>query len=103
MSVEARIERGYLRRSAGSTAFVNNHGDSRGTGSDSNGHPAAERTSTTAGDGDEDSRTTKSKTRTANAEYGEHVKTARAGRAERSESQSLFEVLTKNSYFRSKS
>ena len=29
-AIAARIERGYLKRTAGSTACVNNHGDSRG-------------------------------------------------------------------------
>ena len=54
--VVSRIERGYLKRirTAGSTACVNNHVDSRGTGTDGSGHPAAERTSTTARDGDDD-------------------------------------------------
>ena len=50
-AITARIELGYLKRTAGRTACVNNHGDSRGTRSDGNGHPAAERTSTTARDG----------------------------------------------------
>ena len=82
-AIAARIERGYLKRTAGSTACVNNHGDSRGTRSDGNGHPAAERTSTTARDGDDDTRTRKGETRTASAEHGEHAKTARAGRRSR--------------------
>ena len=82
-AIAARIERGYLKRTGGSTACVNNHGDSRGTRSDGNGHPAAERTSTTARDGDDDTRTRKRKTRTASAEHGEHAKTARAGRSSR--------------------
>ena len=64
-AIAARIERGYLKRTAGSTACVNNHGDSRGTRSDGNGHPAAERTSTTARDGDDDTRTRKRNTRTS--------------------------------------
>ena len=42
VAVAARIERGYLKRTAGGTACVNNHGDCRGTGSDGNGHPAAQ-------------------------------------------------------------
>ena len=62
---------------------MNNHGDSRRTRSDGNGHPAAERTSTTARDGDDDTRTRMRKTRTASAEYGEHAKTVRAGRSSR--------------------
>ena len=49
--------------------------------SDGSSHPAAERTSTTARDGDDDTRTRK--TRTASAEHGEHAKTARAGRSGR--------------------
>ena len=53
-AIAARIERGYLKRTAGSTACVNNHVDSGGTGSDGNGHPAAERTFTTARDGYDD-------------------------------------------------
>ena len=44
-------------RTAGSTACVNNHVDSRGTGTDGSGHPAAERTSTTARDGGDDTHT----------------------------------------------
>ena len=60
-AVAARIERGYLKRTAGSTACVNNHGDFGGTGSDGSGDPAAERTSTTARDGDDDTRTKKEK------------------------------------------
>ena len=40
--VATQIERGYLKRAAGGTACVNNHGDSRGTRSDGNGHPAAQ-------------------------------------------------------------
>ena len=82
-AIAARIERGYLKRTAGCTACVNNHGDSRGTRSDGSGHPAAERTSTTTRDGDVDTRTRKRKTRTASAEHGEHAKTARAGRSSR--------------------
>ena len=82
-AIAARIERGYLKRTAGSTACVNNHGDSRGTRSDGSGHPAAERTSITARDGDDDTRTRKRKTRTGSAEHGEHAKTARAGRSSR--------------------
>ena len=82
-AIAARIERGYLKRTAGSTACVNNHGDSRGTISDGNGRPAAERTSTTARDGGDDTRTRKGKTRTASAEHGEHAKSARAGRRSR--------------------
>ena len=82
-SIATWIERGYLKRTAGSAASVNNHGDSRGTRSDGSGHPAAERTSTTARDGDDDTRTRKRKTRTASAEHGEHAKTARAGRSSR--------------------
>ena len=83
--VAARIERGYLKRirTAGSTACVNNHVDSRGTGTHGSGLPAADRTSTTARDGDDDSRTRKRKTRTARAEHVEHAKTVRAGRGSR--------------------
>ena len=36
-AIAARIERGYLKRTAGSTACVNNHGGSRGTRSDGSG------------------------------------------------------------------
>ena len=82
-AVAARIERGYLKRTAGCTACVNNQVDSRGTRSDGNGHTAAERTSTTARDGDDDTRKRKRKTRTASAERGEHAKTARTGRSSR--------------------
>ena len=69
-AVAARIERGYLKRirTAGSTACVNNHVDSRGTGTDGSSHPAAERTPTTARDGCDDTHTSKSKTRTASAD-----------------------------------
>ena len=84
-AVAARIQRGYLKRirTAGSTARVNNHVDSRGSGADGSGHPAAERTSTTARDGDDDTRVRKRKARTASAEHVEHAKTARAGRSGR--------------------
>ena len=84
-AVAARIERGYLKRirTAGSTACVNSHVDSRGTGTDGSGHPAAERTSTTARDGDDDTRTRKRRAPTASAEHVEHAKTARAGRSSR--------------------
>ena len=82
-AIAVRIERGYLKRTAGGTACVNNHGDSRGTGSDGSGHPAASRTSTTARDDDDDTRTRKRKTRTASADHGEHAKTAHAGRSNR--------------------
>ena len=82
-AIAARIERGYLKRTAGSTACVNNHVDSRGTGTHGSGHPAAERTPTTARDGDDDTRTRKIKTRTASAEHVKHAKTARAGRSSR--------------------
>ena len=63
-AVATRIELGYLKRirTAGSTACVNNHVDSRGTGTDGSGHPAAERTSTTARYGGDDTRTRKRKT-----------------------------------------
>ena len=76
-AVAARIERGYLNRirTAGSTVCVNNHVDSRGTGTDGSGHPAAERTSTTARDGDDDTRTSKRKTCTASAEQAGVVET----------------------------
>ena len=55
-AVAARIERGYLKRTrtAGGIACVNNHVDSRGTGTDGGTHPPAEPTSTAArygGDG----------------------------------------------------
>ena len=60
-AIAVPIERGYLKRTAGGTACVNNHGDSRGTRSDGSGHPAAERTSTTTRDGDDDTRTRKRK------------------------------------------
>ena len=84
-AVAARIERGYLKRirTAGSTACVNNHVDFRGTGTDGGSHPAAERTSTTARDGGDDTRTRKRRTRTAIAEHDRHTKTARAGRSGR--------------------
>ena len=78
-----RIERGYLKRTAGGTVCVNNHGDSRGTRSDGNGHPAAERTSTTAKDGDDDTRTRKRKTRTQVQSMVSMPRTARAGRSNR--------------------
>ena len=80
-----RIERGYLKRirTAGSTACVNNHVDSRGTGTDGSSHPAAERTSTTARDGCDDTQTRKRKTRTASAEHDRRARTARAGRSGR--------------------
>ena len=55
------------KRTAGSTACVNNHVDSRGTGPDGRTHPAAERTSTTARVGGDDTHTRKRKTRTASA------------------------------------
>ena len=84
-AVAARIERGYLKRTAVSTACVNNHVDSKGTGTHGSGHPAAERKSSTARDGDDDTRTRKRKTRTASAEHVEHAKTARAGRSSRHE------------------
>ena len=83
-AVAARIERGYLKRTSSSTACVNNRVDSGGTGTHGSGHPAARRTSTTAGDGDDNTRTRKRKTLTASAEHGEHAKTARAGRRDRS-------------------
>ena len=84
-AVAARIERVYLTRirTAGSTACVNNHVDSRGTGSDGSGHSAAGRTSTTARDGGDDTHTRKRKTRTASAEHDRHARTARAGRSGR--------------------
>ena len=84
-AVATRIERGYLKRirTAGSTACVDNHVDSRGTGTDGSGHPAAERTSTTARYGGDDTRTRKRKTRTASAEHDRHARTARAGRSGR--------------------
>ena len=52
-AVAARIERGYLKRTrtAGGTACVHNHVDSKGTGTDGSSHPAAQRTSATARDG----------------------------------------------------
>ena len=69
-AVAARIERGYLKRTrtAGGTACVNNHVDSRGTGTDGGSHRAAERTSTTARDGGDDTHNQKRKPRTASAE-----------------------------------
>ena len=75
-AIAVRFERGYLKRTAGGTACVNNHGDCRRTRGDGNGHP-------TARDGDDGTRTRKRKTRTASAEHGEHAKTARAGRSSR--------------------
>ena len=61
----------------------NNHVDSRGAGTHGSGHPAAERTSATARDGDDDTRTRKRKARAASAKLVEHAKTARAGRSSR--------------------
>ena len=60
-AVAARMERGYLKRirTAGGTACVNNHVDSRGTGTDGSSHLAAERTSTSARDGGDDTHTRK--------------------------------------------
>ena len=81
-TVAAQVERGYLKRTAGSTACLDNHGDSGGLGSDGCGHPAAERTSTTV-DGGDGIHTRKRKTCTASAEHDEHAKTARAGRSSR--------------------
>ena len=77
-AVAARIERGYLKRirTAGSTACVNNHVDSRGTGPDGSGHSAAERTSTSARDGGDDTHTRKRKTLTARAEHDRHARDA---------------------------
>ena len=69
-AVASRIERGYLKRirTAGSTACLNNHVGSGGRGTDGSGHPAAERTSTTARDGDDDvTHTRKRKVCTASA------------------------------------
>ena len=84
-AVAARIERGYLKRirTASSIACVNSHVDSTRTGTPGSGHPAAERTSTTARDGDDDTRTRKRKARTDSAGHVEHAKTARAGRSGR--------------------
>ena len=84
-AVAALIERGHLKRirTAGGTACVNNHVDSRGTGTDGGSHPVAERTSTAARDGGEDTHTRKRKTRTASAEYDRHARAARAGRSGR--------------------
>ena len=66
-AVAARIERRYLKRirTAGSTACVNRQVHTRGTGT--NG--AAERTSTTARDGKDDTRTRKRKAHAAGAEH----------------------------------
>ena len=77
----AWIERGYLKRirTAGSTACVNNHVNSRGAGTDGGTHPAAERTSTTARDGGDDTHKRKRKPRTASAELDRHTRTARTG------------------------
>ena len=83
VAVAAQVERGCMKRTAGSTACLNLHGDSGGLGSDGCGHPAAERTSTTTIDGGDGTRTGKRKTRTASADHGEHAKTARAGRSGR--------------------
>ena len=66
-AIAARIERGYLKRTAGSTACVNNHVDFSGTGTHGSGHSAAECTSATARDGDDDTRTRKRKTRKCRA------------------------------------
>ena len=68
-AVAARIERGYLMRvgTAGSTACVINHVDSRGTG--------------TGGGSHDDTRTRK--TRTASAQHDRHARTARAERSGR--------------------
>ena len=58
-AVAAPIERGYLERTrtAGGTACVNNHVDSRGTGTEGGSHPAAERTSAAPRDGGDDTHT----------------------------------------------
>ena len=55
-AVAARIEGGYLKRTRteGGIGCVNNHVDSRGTGTDGGSHPAVERTSTAARDGGDD-------------------------------------------------
>ena len=84
-AVAARIERGYLKRTrtAGGTACVHNHVDSRGTGTDGSSRPAAERTSTTARDGGDDAHTRKRKPRTASAELDRHARSARADRSGR--------------------
>ena len=81
VAVAARIERRHLKRTrtAGGTACVNNHVDSRGTGTDGGSHPAAERTSTTARDGGDDTHTRKRKTRTASAEHDRHARTSACG------------------------
>ena len=84
-AVEARIERGYLKRTriAGGTACVHNRVDSRGTGTDGSSHLAAERTSTTARDGGDDIRVRKRKPRTASAELDRQARTARADKSDR--------------------
>ena len=84
-AVAARIERGYLKRTrtAGGTACVNNHVDSRGTGTDGGSHPAAERTSATARDGGDDTHNRKRKPRTSSAELDRHAMAARADRSGR--------------------
>ena len=80
-AVAARIERGYLKRTrtAGGTACVNNHVDSRGKGTDGGSHPAAERTSATARAGGDDTHKRKRKPCPTSAELDRHARTARAG------------------------
>ena len=80
-AVAARIERGYLKRTAGSTACINNHVYSRGTGTDGSSHSAAERTSTTARDGGDDTRTRKKLAQQVQSMTGTPARTARAGRS----------------------
>ena len=67
-------------RTAGGTACVNNHVDSKRTGIGGSSHPAAERTSITARDGRDDTHTRKRKPCTASAEHDRHATTARASR-----------------------
>ena len=80
-AVAARIERGHFKRTAGSTACVSNHVDSRRT--DGGSLPAAERTSTAARDGGDDTHKRKRKPRSASAEVDRHARTARADRSGR--------------------
>ena len=84
-AVAARIERGYLKRTrtAGGTACVNNHVDSRGTGTEGSSLPVAELASTTARDGGDGTHSRKRKPRTASAELDGHARTARADRSGR--------------------
>ena len=83
VAVAARIEGGYLKRTAGSTACVSNSVDSRGTGTDGDSHPAAECTSTTTRDGGDGTQKRKRKPRTASVLLDKHARSACADRSSR--------------------